>query len=242
MKIKSLLLIVAMAVLCQGIAAQPVTITGKKIVYKRPKPFSPEKKTFWINHPRVKAATPALSKKIQAAISFEKVIPLSVNEEINEVQWLEEADFKVDYNNNDILTVTLTIYGSGAYPSSSDKTIVVDAKSGNRVKASDIFVGLNGLAAMIRKAQEKEIAEAIEVIKKDPDIKETDPESLFADANYTAADLKEFAVSDKGVTFIYDYGFPHVIEALQPDGKYFFSWAELKPFIKPAGLLTRVAR
>ena len=106
----------AMAVLCQGIVAQTVTITGKKIVYKRLKPFSPEKKTFWINHPRVKAATPALSKKIQSAISFEKVIPLDVNEEINEVQWLEEADFKVDYNKNDILTVTLIDLWLGCVP------------------------------------------------------------------------------------------------------------------------------
>jgi hypothetical protein len=242
MKIKILLLIMAMAVLCHGIVAQTVTITGKKIVYKRPKPFSPEKKTFWINHPQVKAATPALANKIQSAISFEKVIPLNISEEINEVQWLEEADFRVDYNKNDILTVTLTIYGSGAYPSSSDKTVVVDARTGNPVKASDIFVDLKGLAAMIRKAQEKEIAEGIEVIKKDPEMNETDPGSLFADANYTAEDIKEFWVSDNGVTFMYEYGFPHVIQALEPNGEYVFTWAQLKSFIKPAGLLTRVAR
>ena len=231
-----------MAVLCPAVFAQSVTVTGKKIVYKRPKPISAEKKTFWINHPRVKAATPALSRKIQSAISFEKVIPLDINEEINEVQWLEEADFTVDYNKHNMLTVTLSIYGSGAYPSSSNTTVVVNTKTGSKIEARDIFSDLNGLAAMIKKAQDKEIAEGIEVIKQDPDMKETDPKSLFENAQFTAEDIKEFSISDKGVTFMYEYGFPHVIQALQPSGKYFFTWEQLKPFIKPGGLLTRIAR
>ena len=53
---------------------------------------------------------------------------------------------------------------------------------------------------------------------------------------------KNFPISDEGVTFYYDYGFPHVIQALAPDGQYFFKWAELKPFIKPDGLLARFVR
>ncbi len=155
MKNKIWLVILAISIFCPVIVAQSVTITGKKTVYKRPKPQTPGKKTFWINRPVVKAATPALSRKIQTAISFEKVIPLDVNEEINEIQWLEEADFAVDHNANDILTVTLTIYGSGAYPSSSNTTVVVDTKTGNRVEAKDLFIDLDALAAMIKKAQEK---------------------------------------------------------------------------------------
>jgi len=40
-----------------------------------------------------------------------------------------------------------------------------------------------------------------------------------------------------GVTFLYDAGFPHVIQALQPDGRYFFSYAVLRPHIKSSGPL-----
>ena len=57
---------------------------------------------------------------------------------------------------------------------------------------------------------------------------------------FAVKNLDEFAVSDKGVTFLYDARFPHVIRALQPTGEYFFSYAELQPRIKrngPLGIL-----
>jgi hypothetical protein len=242
MKNKIWFIILAIVIFCPAVFAQSVTVTGKKTVYTRPKPIMAEKKTFWINHPRVKAATPALSQKIQSAISFERVIPLDVKEEINDVQWLEEADFSVGYNKNNILTVTLSIYGSGAYPSSSNKTVVVDTGTSKRVTPADIFVNLDGLAAMIKKRQDDEVAQGIVEIKKDPEMNETDPASLFDNTNFTAADLEHFSVGDEGVTFIYDYGFPHVIQALQPNGDYTFTWEQLRPYIKPGGLLTRIAR
>ena len=46
-----------------------------------------------------------------------------------------------------------------------------------------------------------------------------------------------FSVSDKVVKFLYDAGFPHVIQALEPDGGYFFNCAEPHPFIKRNGPL-----
>jgi hypothetical protein len=95
---------------------------------------------------------------------------------------------------------------------------------------------------MIRKAQKIEIAKAVEEIKKEPDTGEVDPSELFSESNYTAADLKEFSVNADGVTFYYDYGFPHVIEALQPAGEFKFTWSQLKPFVKPGGLLARFVR
>jgi hypothetical protein len=62
------------------------------------------------------------------------------------------------------------------------------------------------------------------------------------DLKFTNESFNEFSVDDKGVTILYDAGFPHAIKALQPDGRYFFTWAEIKPFIKPNGLLSRLAR
>lgn len=242
MKLKLAFVIALLAACCVAAIGQTVTVTGKKVTYRRPRPIMKEKRTFWINHPKVKAATPALSRKIEREIGFEKVIPLDVKEEINEVQWLEEADFKVDYNKNGILVVTLSIYGTSAYPSSSTKTIVVDTRTGKRAMPADVFINLDGLAAMADAAQKKEIAAAIVEIKKDPDIGDTDPQDLFVDKTFGTDDIDEFSVDDKGVTLIYDYGFPHVIQALQPEGKYFFTWAQVRPYIKPGGLLTRIAR
>jgi hypothetical protein len=221
--------------------AQSVVITPKKTVYRRPKPIASYKRTFTVIRPKVKAATPALSKKIETAISYEKVSELNIKEETTEVQWLEEASYTVNYNKYGILAITLSVTGTGAYPSTFNKTVVVDLKTGNRVMPGMVFNNIVGLTAKGKKAQEKEVKQAIIDIKKEePDFE--DPASMFGSTDYEAENLNEFSVSDKGVTFIYDYGFPHVALALQPNGRYFFSWREMKPFIKPAGLFGRFVR
>lgn len=223
--------------------AQSVVITAKKIVYKRPKTEMDYKKTFTVIRPQVKGLTPtALNKKVEAAISYEKSFDLNINDEIKETQWLEEAGYTVNYNKNGILDITLSLDGSGAYPSTYNKPVVVNLKTGSRIRPIDVFTNLSGLAAKARAAQKAEIKKAAAGYKKDPDAADFDGSEYFKSANITAKDLQNFTISDKGLTFIYDYGFPHVALALQPDGRFFYSWAQLKPFIKRDGLLGRFVR
>src|SRR5207248_784389 len=100
-------ILVVLAISCLAVAAQSVVITGKKVTYKRRKPIMDFKKTFTINYPKVKAATPALSKKIEASISYGSVLHLDLKEELSDTQWLEEADYKVGYNKNGVLGISL---------------------------------------------------------------------------------------------------------------------------------------
>jgi len=241
MKIKLLLsfpIVLALA----GIAiAQSVTITPKKVTYRRPKPQSSFKKTFTIRYPKVAGLSTALNKNVQDSISYERALKLNLKEELSEYQWLEEADYEVNYNKKGVLVITLSMEGTAAYPSSVSKTVVLDLKTGDRVTPQNAFTNLAGLAAMCKKAQKAEIASSIEEIKKDnPD--EQDPQSLFSDADFKIKDLNNFSVNDQGVTFQYNYGFPHVIQALQPDGQFFFDWSALKPYIKAGSLLRRLVR
>jgi hypothetical protein len=222
--------------------AQSVVVTNHKVIYKRPKPISKYKRTFVVNYPRVKAATPAVSRKIDAELSYEKVLDVNIQDEIRETQWLSEANYEVKYNKNGVLAVDLTIDGSGAYPDGSTKSVVVDTATGARVTPATAFMDLDGLAAMVKMEQQKEIAKAVDEIKKDPEAGDIDTSDLFSNADFTAENLDWFSISGRGVIFKYDYGFPHVIEALQPNGEYFFTWAQLKPYIKPGSLLSRVAR
>ena len=96
--------------------AQSVIVTPKKTTYKRPKPLANFKKSFTVIRPQVKGINATLAKKVETTISYEKNFEFSVKEEINEIQWLEEANYTVDYNKNGILGVTLSVNGSGAYP------------------------------------------------------------------------------------------------------------------------------
>jgi hypothetical protein len=243
MKIRLFLTIVAAVLFCSAAAAQSVVITGKKITYKRPKPMSEDKKSFEINYPKIKAATPALSKRIEAAISYQSVLGLNLNDELRTFQWLETADYHVLYNKNGILSISLFMEGSGAYPSSTTKFVVVDLRTGLRAAPATTFSNTLGLLALVKKAKNTEVAQAIVEIKKDKENNEEHPEDLFKEsAQSHPVKLDQFTVSDKGVSFHHDYGFAHVIQALQPTGEFFFTWAQLKPYIKAGGLLSRFKR
>lgn len=222
--------------------AQGVRITPKKVIYRRPKPEQDFKKTFVITYPQVRAATPALSRKIESTISFARNNNLNLKEELGEYQWLESADYVVNYNKNNLLDITLSSEGSGAYPSTFNKTVVVNLKTGNRLRPVDVFTNLAALAAEARKKQLTEIKTAQAEYKNDSDAADFDGEEYFRKSNFTVKDLSEFSVSDQGVTFLYDYGFPHVVLALQPEGRYFFTWAQMKPYIKRNGLFAQFIR
>lgn len=242
MKAKILLGLLVLLTFSAIVSAQSVGITLKKTTYKRPKPIQDFKKSFTVTRPIIKAVTPAISKKMQTEISYEKVLNLNIKEEINEIQWLEEATYDINYNKNGLFDITLSLSGTGAYPSVYSKNVVINIKTGNRVTPADVFTNLNGLAAMVGKTQKAEIKKAQEDYKKDPDSADFDGSQYFNDAKFSVKELSEFTISDEGVAFIYDYGFPHVVLALQPDGRYFYTWAQLNPYIKRDGLLARFIR
>lgn len=222
-------------------SAQSVVITPRKVTYRRPRPIASYKRTFKVTYPRVRAATPALSRKLEAAIDPVKVLEININEEIREMQWLEEAGYEVKYNQNGILAVTVSANGIAAYPDGFERYVVVDTKSGARVKAADVFTDLPALATKVKAVQQAEVASALVEIKKE-DPENDNPAMFFESTDFKVENLDSFLVDDKGVTFIYDYGFPHVAQALQPEGRYAFTWSELKPFVKTGGLFGRFVR
>jgi hypothetical protein len=218
---------------------QTVTIIPRKTIYRRPKPEVDFKRTFTVRRPIAKASTPALSRRITTAISPEKVLLLNLREEMSEYQWLEEADYKVLFNQSGVLCIEEWMSGTAAYPDSVTKRVVVDVTTGISVRSTDVFKNLPAFAKLVKKSQDLEIASATKEMKSDPDAR---PEQLFSETNFVANDFKEFSVNQKGVTIFYDYGFPHVLEALQPPGEYHFSWTEIRQFVRADGLLARFVR
>lgn len=240
MRTRFLVSIISCLIFVLGVDGQAITVTSKTQVYTRKKPIMAEKKTFRVRRPIVQAATPAISRKINAAIDPVNVLGIDIREELNDVQWLYEADFQEVYNDKGILTLSIWMEGSGAYPSGVTKYVVIDAAKGERVKPSDIFHDIPGLIAAAKKKQAARIEEAVKQIRTDPDwSNEDDARRLFEDTDFTEEDLSNFAIDMAGVAFDYDYGFPHVIKALEPDGELRFSWDEIKPFIKPGSLLAK---
>lgn len=238
MKIKLTFLLLFVALVSASAFAQ-VTITAKKVTYTRTKPISEYKKRFTITYPKIKAATPAISRKVEAVLSFEKAFDFKLRDEMSEIQWLTAATYDVNYNANKLLSVSLSIEGSGAYPSGSTKYIVVNTATGTRVRAVDVFTNTDALLAKLAGMKDAEEKKAIDDIKKDPEMKDEDFSDYF---NSDKVKLDEFEIDENGVTFHHDYGFPHAIQALQPPGEFFLTWKELKPFIESGGLLAPFTR
>lgn len=214
--------------------AQSVVVTPRKVTYRRPRPIASHKRTFTVTYPRVRAATPAVSRKIEAAIDPVKVLELNLRDELRDTQWLEEAGYEVTNNYLGILAVTLSANGTAAYPDGFERYVVVDVRTGARLRPADVFTNLTGLAAMVKQAQQKEVNQAVIDIKKE-DPENDNPASLFENTDFKVENLDRYAVGQNGVTFYYDYEFPHVIQALQPEGRYAFTWAQMKPFVKAGG-------
>ena len=242
MKSKLILLAILVAALSVGVTAQNITLTAIKVTYTRKKPFSPYKKKFVIAYPTVKGTTPALAKKIESALSYEKAFDLKIADEMGEIQWLDNATYDAVFNSGKVLSVNLNIEGSSAYPDGSTKTVVVDTSTGTKQTAAMVFTNLGGIVEMADRDLQRDNKQAIIELRKDPEMKDPDPATLFEGKKFEESDLEGFSVDGKGVTFHFDFGFPHVIKAAEPSGYYFYRWDQIKKFLKPGGLLTPLAR
>jgi hypothetical protein len=225
-----------------------VVIEKKKVVLVRTGQIArdfPERKRATVSYPVVKGGidNPAVLRKVRSLLQLKNIFDTSL-EEYREDAWLTEFDYKVNYNKNFILDITFMQSGVAAYPDTHEKHLAINLKTGKLIKANEVFkpASLKTLAEMVdRKLQDeikriqKENMESEELSKED---KENFPD-LFAELKFNVDNLDEFSISDKGITFLYDAGFPHVVQALQPEGRYFFSYAELRPHIKQESLLGR---
>lgn len=227
-------------------AQTSVTITPKKTVYTR-KNAPRYKRTVEVNYPIVSGALkPAVKTRVENTISYWRNFETTLKENLSDT-WLETLNYEVNHNGNGILDISLRMDGSGAYPDFSTKNLVINLKTGELVKFADVFRSemLDSLAEMVGKKLEAEKKEIYERIEEEKEATKEDKDSLKEQVGalkFTAENFAEFSVNDKGVTFLYDAGFPHVIQALEPAGRYFFSYNELKPFIKTNGILSQFIR
>lgn len=250
MKTKLLSAVVALFLFAAFVSAQTIVITPKRIVYTRKlKNIEPEKKTFEVRYPVVSGAiTSAAKKNLNDTISYWRVFETSLKESLTD-RSLVSLDYTVNYNKKGILDISLKSETIGAYLDMHTVNLVIDEKTGKTIKFNDAFAA-NSRTKLANLVDVKLAAEKKEIIKSI----DADRES-FSDAEgrdsakqqvneliFTGENFNEFSVNDKGVTILYDAGFPHVIQALQPDGRYFFTWAQIKPFVRRDGLLARFIR
>ena len=227
-----------------------VSVQRRKIVVVRPAKLQkafPHKKRATITYPVISGLSdPVTLRRVRSLFDFKNIFDYSLKE-YREDTWLDEFDYEVNYNQNSLLDITFRQSGSAAYPDDQQKHFLVDLTNGRVVKASDAFEPhkLPSLAVLVDGRLQDELRQDAKDLASS---KDSDPQELesikqaYENLKFEVTNLDDFSVGPAGVTFLYDAGFPHVIRALEPAGRYFFNWAEIKPYIKPNGPLAQFVR
>lgn len=260
-KMKNLLMLVVLAFIVMAIFVQPshsselaenkdvaedkVIITEDNLTVKAPAVYDPNKfEEVGISWPKVSGLkNPHVLKILEGTLSFKSIF--GFEESLNELSQLiskggsgiVSIGFDVNYNQHSLLDINFWMETMGAYPSTGVVHRIINLKTGEPLKVAEAFNEsmLNKLLAKVIELKDVEEKEAIKDLEPEED--KEDILDRLQRAKYDLKDLKNFEVSGKGITFFYDYEFPHVIRALQPSGRYFISFEELKPFINPNGPL-----
>lgn len=225
-----------------------ITHTTKKIAKNKRDGETPEPAVVTIPVVAQKLLPVTIGPKVQKVLSTKNAFEQSPEEMAKEIKdgdfWLSEVDYTINYNKNYLVDADFNRNGCGAYPDGSTSHVLVDLKTGKQVKANDAFnaASIPQLRKLLKARMEKEVQESFKEFEKSPEELTDLKDQLKAPFVPSQALLDNFTVSDKGLTFTQNWSFPHVIQALQPDGLYFFSFAELKTMLNPNGPLGQFAK
>lgn len=151
-------------------------------------------------------------------------------------------DFDVVHNGDDILDLRVRAQTMGAYPDQFVEDRLYDLRTGAHLRAGDLFASTTK-PALVKLLQTRVDAIVAKASKADPATAD-ELRSLVDSSGATINDreLASFSITSTGVVFHHDFGFPHVAQALEPDGDVSVTWRELAPFPRTGGLLDPLAR
>lgn len=217
-----------------------VTIERRRLVLVRSGDLAkqfPNRRRAIVTYPVISGLNDTVMlRRVRALIDFKNIFDYSLKE-YREDTWLTEFSYVVNFNRSYLLDLTFTQSGVGAYPDEHHKHFLINLKHGDIIKAGEAFESnkLNSLTELVDRELQRE-TKRLAKENGEPDEKEM-VDGAYDNLKFELKDLDEFSVSTKGVTFLYDAGFPHVIKALEPQGRYFFSYAALRGYIKRDGPL-----
>lgn len=139
------------------------------------------------------------------------------------------ADYTVDYNDGGILDLTITIEFLGPYPSTWREYFCFVVATGERLSMRELLPDGSEaeLAAILDGMLQENIDEA-RMYYVDEDCMD---DYMYEGYSFTVEDLERFSIVEDGVWFHYDFGFPHIALAAEPEGDLFLPAEEILPFL-----------
>ncbi|HEX8428299.1 hypothetical protein [Hymenobacter sp.] len=163
-----------------------------------------------------------------------------------------ECRYEVLYNDHGVLSMEFTSEYRGAYPSSVKRHATFDLRTGRLLEVRDLVADTLALQQRWQQSINRRITGHLRTLPKDYPQIETDPNlltdvkrRLYWNDSTSTVELQageprfyDFAVTSFGLVLYYDFGFPHVLEALQPDTDYQLLYTEIKQWLQPKGPLS----
>ena len=221
-----------------------VIVRPRKLILRRSAAVTkhaPERQTAVIVLPIVSGLSdPVVLARVRSQLDIKKAFN-STLQEYRENTWLSDLGYKVNYNADYLLDITFTQDGIGAYPDTHEHHMLINLRNGARVRAADVFEAteLDALAELVNQELQREIqklhSENMAGLQHDDDRQTL--RDAYGHLDFDRMNLDEFSISKTGVTFLFDAAFPHIMKALEPQGRYFFSYKALSDYIRRDGPL-----
>lgn len=182
---------------------------------------------------------------INKVLNFKDIIGFDDDFSTSDLHGLTGVDYVINYDKNDILNITFFSAYMGAYPSESVENYSINLTTGESIKFSDVFYQnkINDLSNVLnaklqdnikqRETSSSNQSDGCFGVNINEDIKEFDPNN----GKFAQEDMVGFKITATGMEFTHNFGFPHVVQACQPNGKIILSYDQLKDYIDPNGLL-----
>ncbi len=177
-----------------------------------------------------------IAQKLEASISFKNVVGRSKKEAIAEYKecscGVYETSYNVNYDNNSILSISITIFYMGAYSSADFATFNLDLNTGKSIQIADIIPEkkVNDIVAQCNVVLQENIK------RKAREYPDDFPESTF-DEVFSAQDLENFTLTTNGILFQHYFDFIHAYKALEPDSRVSISYEVLGKHIQDEGFV-----
>jgi hypothetical protein len=149
------------------------------------------------------------------------------------------TSYVVNLNEACVLDITLLVDYYGAYPSTFTYYVNLDTVTGLQLTTDDMFDfdRQDDLASVLDGMLQERIADAVEVYTGDLGV----DRGMYEGYSFTVRDLGSLTIGPDGVVFHYDFGFPHVAAAAEPDGELFLDWDTLGPLLADESPLLALA-
>jgi len=189
-------------------------------------------------------AEPGRPRPLGAAQAIERA---AAEYEANDQVGIFGTSFEVLCNQQNVLSLALTTEYSGAYPWSATRHATFDLRTGRQLVLADLLADTLALRRRWHTRLNRRLAAYQQEVARDY---KPDADAWATVREYTGwsdtlrqvrparrPPLREFALTARGLVLYTSFWFPHPAMALAPPDAYLFSYASLRPWLAPCGVL-----